>query len=56
MEERFFDKARPYIKNSSSEWRYNVLTNTVNANKNRPTEKYLQIINFDPWFLIYAHD
>ena len=56
MKKTFFDKATTYVKNSSSEWRYNILTNTTQKNLAKPKEKYILTTAFDPWFLVYAHD
>ena len=52
----YFEKARPYIINSPSEWRYSVLTNSIEFTNVRPSATYLQTLDFEPWFLIYAHD
>lgn len=56
MKSVHFEKVQPFIINSSSEWRYHILTNTIDEEITRPTEKYMHITTFDPWFLIYAHD
>lgn len=56
----FLDKCDPIIRKTSSEWRYYILKNKY---KNRtipciskPTASYLSVLDFDPWFLVYAHD
>lgn len=50
-------KASNYIKGSTSEWRYNMLVDPSKImEQNRPTCLYQQVTDFDPWFLIYAHD
>lgn len=50
-------EASKYIKGSTSEWRYNMLANCSEVlEQHRPACFYQQITDFDPWFLIYAHD
>lgn len=57
MENAFYQKAKLYISKSSSEWRYYMLTNQIKeVNISKPAAQYQQILDFDPWFLIYAHD
>lgn len=57
MEKAYYEKAKPYIVNSSSEWRYYILTNQTNEPPlSEPNAQYQKILDFDPWFLIYAHD
>ena len=57
MKNTFFRKAEPHIKQSSSEWRYYMLTNKKGTRSiNKPKAQYQQVLDFDPWFLIYAHD
>lgn len=57
MVNAFYQKAKPYISKSSSEWRYYVLTNQIReVNISKPAAQYQQDLDFDPWFLIYAHD
>ncbi len=56
MEVAYFKKAEPFVKDSSSEWRYNFLTKEGNIELPRPNAEYMQVIKFDPWFLVYAHD
>lgn len=52
-----FAKAKPYITDSSSEWRYYMLTDQIEkAPISRPKAQYQNTLDFDPWFLIYAHD
>lgn len=59
-EKAYLNKAKPYVKNSSSEWRYATLVNMLDVDSNivvnRPSTQYLCDLDFDPWFLIYAHD
>ena len=56
-ENAYYRKAQPFVKNSTSEWRYKVLTHSVKELEiDRPMAQYQQILNFEPWFLIYAHD
>lgn len=56
MEKVYFEKAKPYVENTSSEWRHNILTNNTNSKNVRPSSQYLRTLDFEPWFLIYAHD
>lgn len=57
MENAFYQKAKSYISKSSSEWRYYMLTNQIKeVNIGKPAAQYQQVLDFDPWFLIYAHD
>ena len=57
MENVFYKKAKSYISKSSSEWRYYMLTNQIKeVNISKPAAQYQQVLDFDPWFLIYAHD
>lgn len=56
-EKAYYEKAKTYIANSSSEWRYYILTNQIDkAHRIEPDAEYQKILDFDPWFLIYAHD
>lgn len=43
-----------FIKNSSSEWRYGVMTHKINQPE--PQNLYYRFSDFDPWFVVYAHD
>lgn len=53
----YYNKARSYVANSSSEWRYHMLTDKNSENHlPEPDAQYQKVLNFDPWFLIYAHD
>lgn len=53
----FFERAKPYIFGTSSEWRYCMLTNQSERDFiPNPKELYQKTLDFDPWFLIYAHD
>lgn len=53
----FLSKAEKYIKNTTSEWRYYMLMRqTDKCPIPRPTAKYQLIEDFEPWFLVYAHD
>ncbi len=53
----YFEKAKSYIANSSSEWRYYALAGKNNENHfSEPNTLYKKVLSFDPWFLIYAHD
>lgn len=57
MENSFLKKAEAYVKGSSSEWRFLVLTQQVDQGHCiRPKETYKSFTDFDPWFLVYAHD
>lgn len=57
MKEKYYSKAKNFINNSSSEWRFYVLTqSTETPSPSKPSALYMQIKTFDPWFLIYAHD
>lgn len=51
----YLNKLEPLAKNSSSEWRYESLTNTA-LNSKKPESLYLSITTFEPWLLVYAHD
>ena len=52
----YLNKAKPYVKNTSSEWRYHMLANDINPYLERPSSQFLRDMDFEPWFLIYAHD
>lgn len=53
----FLEKAKNYVENSSSEWRYyNLIGAQQKFNKTIPHLKYQCTMDFEPWFLIYAHD
>lgn len=57
QEKSYLSKAKKFIKNTTSEWRYYVLLEqTDNCPISRPTAKYQIIEDFEPWFLVYAHD
>lgn len=56
FERAYFESAKYYIKNTSSEWRYRMLTNNIDSQLERPSAQYLRNLDFEPWFLIYAHD
>lgn len=51
---KYMQKAKHYVINTSSEFRYNkindILTNEINDNI------YYSYSKFDPWFVVYAHD
>ncbi|MBU3875458.1 ATP-binding protein [Faecalicatena sp. AGMB00832] len=56
-EKVYFEKAYPFVKNSSSEWRfYKLCPEMADSKILPPTCEYMNVIEFDPWFLIYAHD
>ncbi len=46
--------AEKFARNSSSEWRYKVMTHKINSPE--PQNLYYQFSDFDPWFIVYAHD
>jgi len=53
----FLEKAKDYVINSSSEWRYyNLVGAQKNFRKPIPHSKYEKVLNFEPWFIVYAHD
>lgn len=52
----FLNKASKYIKNTTSEWRYYSIIGKTDVLSQKPTSKYQLTEQFDPWFLIYAHD
>lgn len=56
LEKSYFRKVKSYIQNTSSEWRYNNLVNDISNHLERPASQYLRVLDFEPWFLIYAHD
>ena len=55
-EKIFLRKASDFIKNTTSEWRYHSIIGKTDALSYKPTSQYQSIEQFDPWFLIYAHD
>lgn len=57
MADSFLEKAKNYVENSSSEWRYyNLIGAQQKFHKAIPHLKYQCTMDFEPWFLIYAHD
>lgn len=53
----YLAKAKDFIENTSSEWRYYSLTGENEKYKCMfPSAEYQLIEDFDPWFLVYAHD
>lgn len=57
MRDIYFEKAAPFVTKSSSEWRYHMLTHgPLCSTLKRPVSLYQQVLDFDPWFLVYAHD
>lgn len=54
--QKFFDKCERIVKDTTSEWRYNVLTGRKNCSEESPESKCFKTLLFDPWFLVYAHD
>lgn len=57
MKKGFLLNAEKYVKNTTSEWRYYLLLNDNTNNPcSRPSAKYQLIKDFEPWFLVYAHD
>lgn len=52
--EAYIEKAKKYISDTSSEWRYFAIQG--NAKTPTPANKYFNFCKFDPWFLVYAHD
>lgn len=54
MEAAHLRKADKYVKNTASEWRYNKLAGIV-SEESFSNDLY-HTLNFEPWFLIYAHD
>lgn len=57
MEQSFLKKAKAYVENSSSEWRYFTLIGaSQDFHKPIPNSKYQRVMDFEPWFLVYAHD
>lgn len=56
-EKLYLEKAKPFIKNTTSEWRYYTLIGESEAHKSiYPSSEYQLIEDFEPWFLVYAHD
>lgn len=53
--EAFYNKASTFIKDTTSEWRYYSLLKKK-CPVARPTIKSHLIEDFEPWFLVYAHD
>lgn len=58
MREKFFlQQCSKLIENTASEWRYySLIGNTDNCPITRPESKSQTILDFEPWFLVYAHD
>ena len=53
----YFDLCESIVAGTSSEWRYYALThNTKNCPVSKPNAKCSNTLDFDPWFLVYAHD
>lgn len=53
----FLKQVESCVKNSSSEWRYNnLLKEQTFSIKTPPDLKYQRVMDFEPWFLVYAHD
>lgn len=53
----YIEKAKEFVKNTSSEWRYYCLIGECEQHSElRPSSICDNITAFDPWFLIYAHD
>lgn len=53
----FLEKAKDYVINSSSEWRYYNLKGAQGVfHKAMPLLKYEKVLDFEPWFIVYAHD
>lgn len=53
----YITKVKPFVLNTSSEWRYYWLIGESEKHINkRPSCKYNVVTSFEPWFLIYAHD
>lgn len=50
----YMNKAKDYVKDTSSEWRYQVIQGI--AGDQTPKNTYYSYAKFDPWFLVYAHD
>lgn len=50
----YIDKAKNYVNNTSSEWRYRTFLGI--AGESAPQNVYYGYTKFDPWFLVYAHD
>ena len=55
QKEAFYNKVSSLVKNTSSEWRYYALLKQKNPLA-RPSIKSLSTLDFEPWFLVYAHD
>jgi tetratricopeptide (TPR) repeat protein len=52
--QKYLEKALPYSIGTSSEYRLNrMLGREVSYH---PTPRYEKCVDFDPWFLVYAHD
>lgn len=52
--EVYIGKAKKYISDTSSEWRYFAIQG--NAKTPTPDNRYFSFCKFEPWFLVYAHD
>ena len=50
----YLSSAAEFVKDSSSEWRYSVMTHKIIQPE--PKNLYYQFSDFDPWFVVYAHD
>ena len=56
-ESEYFRRAEQYVINTSSEWRYYKWTKRLSVFKKEvPIAEYQLALDFDPWFLVYAHD
>lgn len=54
---KYVQKAKTYVLNTTSEWRYYCLIGESDKHRDkRPVCKCDLITSFDPWFLVYAHD
>lgn len=58
LQERcYLNKCGPLVKGTSSEWRYCQLNNNIdNSSIPHPKNQCSAILDFDPWFIVYAHD
>jgi len=58
MKDMFFGRTEYFMRRTNtSEWRYYKLLGRENEYpRERPTARYELTTDFDPWFLVYAHD
>lgn len=58
LAQSYLKKAEAYVTDTSSEWRYLNLIDATQEDFHKPMPglEYQCVMDFEPWFLIYAHD